>query len=104
MNLPGLIDDIRDEINLNNGPITEFELQLFKSGYLDKHRIRYESHGYSDRNERIFLVKDGFPRIIEKDLKNGVGDVHYSINLSSCLPFEVNKAEFTQNLKSDTYD
>jgi len=102
--LPGLIDTIRSEINLNNGPIAEFELQLFKSGYLDKHRTKYESHGYSDRNERIFLVKDGFPRIIEKDLKNGVGDVKYSINLSSCLPFEVNEAEFDQNLKSGTYD
>ena len=39
--LPGIVDEIRKMISLKNGPVYEFEIQLFKSGYIDKHRTKY---------------------------------------------------------------
>jgi hypothetical protein len=92
--LPAIIDQIRNQIEIKNGPVNEFEVQLFAAGYIDKHRIKYENRGYTDRDIHIFLVKNQFPCIVERDLKNGVGDVHYTIDLSSCVSFEVNETDF----------
>jgi hypothetical protein len=97
--LPGIIDKIREIICSQSGPLQEFEIQLFKAGYLDNNRPMYEKRGYSDRGIHIFRVNDKFPRIIESDLKNGIGDVHYSINLSACIPFVISREEFTLYLE-----
>jgi hypothetical protein len=99
--LAGIIDQIRNEIDLHKGPVHEFEEQLFKAGYLDKYRFKYEASGYTDRAISIFLVRENFPRIVEKDLKSGVGDVQYSIDLSSCVPFKVNETDFLSDLSGD---
>jgi hypothetical protein len=102
--LPAIIDQIRNQIALQKGPVHEFEMQLFKAGYIDKQRIKYDSRGYVDRDIHIFLVKNEFPRIIENDLRNGVGDVHYTIDLSSCIPFRVSEADFLSGLGRDLCD
>jgi len=92
--LPGIIDEIRKIIELKNGPAYEFETQLFKAGYIDKHRTKYLKPGYHDREIQIFRVDEDFPRIIERDLKAGVGDVKYSIDLSICRKFRVSEEDF----------
>jgi len=97
--LPGIINHIRELIFSQNGPIHEFETQLFKAGYLDKHREKYEKKGYVDRDNHFFRVNDRFPRIIEDDLKSGVGDVHYTLDVSACMPFSVHREEFFSDLK-----
>jgi len=102
--LPEVIDQIRNLINEHKGPVHEFEIQLFNAGYIDKHRAKYETRGYIDRDIHIFLVKSHFPRIIESDLKNGVGDVHYSIDLSSCIPYGVSETDFLSDFGGDTID
>ena len=99
--LPAIIDQIRSQIDLQKGPRHEFETLLFKAGYIDKHRTKYEIRGYADREINIFQVKNQFPRVVEKDLKNGVGDIHYSIDLSSCKPFGVNEKDFLSDFGGD---
>ncbi|GLI45743.1 PD-(D/E)XK motif protein [Methanoculleus bourgensis] len=84
--LPGIIDKIRDELE-GSGIRTLFENLLFLAGYLDEHRQIYERNGYADRSSQIFLVREGFPRIIEQDLVCGIGDVQYTVSLSACAPF-----------------
>lgn len=102
--LPGIIDNIRKEIELKNGPSDEFENQLFKAGYIEKHRTKYQKTGYSDRGIQIFRVDNRFPRIVENDLKPGVGDVHYSIDLSVCKQFEEREGDFISKLEQLTND
>lgn len=97
--LPGIVDSIRKMISLKNGPSAEFETQLFNAGYLDKHRIRYCKTGYRDRDIQIFRVDENFPRIIETDLKPGVGDVHYSIDLAVCWRFRMSQEDFLSELE-----
>ena len=53
---------------------------LFDSGYLDEQAERYASTGYNILQELFFRVSEGFPRIIERDLPEGVGDLNYSVN------------------------
>lgn len=92
--LPELIAAIRKELSEDPESLEHFNDLLFIAGYLDEHREKYDDVGYSIRNEQIFHVKENFPRITEKDLMDGVGDVRYSISLSSCTPFIISDEEF----------
>jgi hypothetical protein len=96
--LPFIIDELRQIIYSQCGPVSEFENHLFRAGYLEDHREKYMNRGYVDRSVNIFLVCDNFPRIIEKDLKNGVGDVSYTIDVSACTSFRENEEKFLSEL------
>lgn len=61
---------------------TQFRSKLLQAGYFNHHRQLYENTGYQIRQEDYYLVNNEFPRIEEKDIRSGVGDVKYSIILS----------------------
>ncbi len=63
-------------------------LELY--GYEANDESMYSDVGFSLRSFRAFLVEDGFPRIISRDLPSGIGDVRYSVSTASCSPFLVN--------------
>lgn len=85
--LPKLIEHIRDFIKGDAEARGYFEDALFQVGYIDSHRKMYDSFGYEIREENLFVVKDEFPRILEKELRSGVGDVTYSVNVAECKHF-----------------
>jgi Putative PD-(D/E)XK family member, (DUF4420) len=62
-------------------------------GYLDVHVTRYEKIGYIIREHNYFKVEAGFPRIIESDLRNGIGDVRYTISVAECKRFSIIESE-----------
>ena len=85
--LPDLVAEIRKRLQ----PQTvrdQFDDRLFDAGYLDAQAGQYRI-GYTVRGAGIFIVRDGFPRIIEADCAEGVGDVEYSIAVSALAPFAV---------------
>ena len=92
--LPGIIDNIRDMLSRDPVNSALFEDLLILAGYLDEHRDRYEDTGYADRSGQIFHIIEGFPRITERDLVSGVGDVQYSVSLSACAAFVVDDETF----------
>lgn len=57
------------------------------------HAARYVNTGYVIRETNFFNVVKGFPRIVEDDLRKGVGDVSYSISVAECQHFAVSAAE-----------
>lgn len=71
----------------------ELENLLFEVGYLDIHIARYENIGYTIREHNYFKVGADFPKIIESDLRNGVGDVRYTISVAECKRFSVLESE-----------
>lgn len=87
--LPDIINSIR--ILVGNDPVAKEELEtlLFEVGYLDIHTPRYEEIGYTQREVNYFKVEGDFPRIIETDLRNGVGDVRYTISVAECKRFSL---------------
>lgn len=94
-NLVNLIEDIRSLISQSPPARQGFEEALRNGGYLDFHSPQYVKTGYSIRQSNVFRVGVGFPRIIESDLPNGVGDVQYSISVAECMHFSVPESEMT---------
>ena len=85
---------VGDDINA----IHRFKAKLLEAGYFDHHRSLYGSNGYIIKQDKFYLVKDAFPRIQENEIRNGVGDVKYSIVLSACKEYEYPENSVFANL------
>jgi hypothetical protein len=77
------------------------EDRLVQSGYLDSHQPFYRRTGYLVRATKMFAVRDGFPRITETELDEGIGGVRYSLALAACSAFEIPGSSFETLLGPD---
>jgi hypothetical protein len=84
-----LVELVRRARDLVAGGSHDFEERLRLAGYLDVHASRYEGTGYVVKSSDFFRVGDGFPRILERELRPGVGNVEYTISVGACAPFKV---------------
>lgn len=82
-----LVDSIRLLLHDDYYSLSKFNCKLVEAGYFENHRTYYFDKGYIIRNEKYYKVEKDFPRIEEKDIRNGVGDVKYSIITSQCLDY-----------------
>jgi hypothetical protein len=98
--LPQMVAALRSLLADGSTARTQFEDALIEVGYLDAHAPRYAATGYSIRQENLFRVREGFPRLIESDLPVGVGDVTYSISVAECQHFTVAFASLDEFLLS----
>jgi Putative PD-(D/E)XK family member, (DUF4420) len=85
--LPDLVAETRKALQ-DPASADIFEDRLFTAGYLDAQAVQYRT-GYTVREAAIFLVGEGFPRLVEADCPAGVGDVAYSVAVSALTPFAV---------------
>lgn len=87
--LPQMIDATRAVI-IDSAADVEFEFleRLAQTGYVAEHDERYATVGYSVRRSRVFEVAEGFPRLMVRDIPEGVGGVTYTIDVSAMNPFE----------------
>lgn len=92
--LPALVADVRAALGQNAEARDLFEDLLLDAGYLDSNAHLYASVAYAVRAEQAFAVRDGFPCLTESSLPPGVGDLSYSVVISSCMPFMIEDAEF----------
>lgn len=97
--LPEMITSVRSIVASDAIASDELENCLFEVGYLDIHATRYENIGYTVREHNYFKVRDDFPRIIESDLRNGVGEVCYTISVSECKRFSIPESEMSTLIK-----
>lgn len=85
--LPALIREIcaiiQDPIS-----IFRFQVKLAKYGYNETLANKYTT-GFSISEMRFFEVKEGFPRLLQADLPNGVGEIKYSVVVAACTPYEI---------------
>jgi Putative PD-(D/E)XK family member, (DUF4420) len=91
--LPEMIANVRSLVADDMLAKDELENCLFEVGYLDLHASQYEEIGYLIREHNYFKVENDFPRIIESDLRNGVGDVRYTISVAECKRFSISESE-----------
>ncbi len=86
--LPTLIQEI--SARLQNDPISlfKFKVKLAKSGYDETITNKY-TMGFSIVNVKSYEVADGFPRLLQRDLPEGVGDLKYSVVAAACSNFEL---------------
>ncbi|MFE9532624.1 PD-(D/E)XK motif protein [Streptomyces sp. NPDC006691] len=59
-----------------------FDGLLVQVGYLPGHHDLYEEPRYTLRELRFWHVREGFPRLVESDLPEGVGDCTYHVSTS----------------------
>lgn len=91
--LPQAVNATR-ELILSDAPDQAFRFAslLIDYGFLDQQAALYEHTGYAVRAVRSFVVRDGFPLLIETDVPDGVGDVTYAIAMSAISEFELTPA------------
>lgn len=95
-----IVDSISEILASDFTALTRFKNKLLVGGYFDHHRQLYENAGYFIRGETFYRVENDFPRIEEKDIRNGVGGVKYSIISSGCSDFIVQEQEVFQTINS----
>ena len=78
--------------------LNRFKFKLFEGGYFEQHSNLYSSIGYFVRNDTFYKVENDFPRIMENEIRSGVGDVKYSIILSQCGSYSQPEQAVFENL------
>ena len=88
LTLPALIRKIYKQIHDDPIATFQFQIKLAKYGYNEALAEKY-TVGFSVSEVTFFEVLDGFPRLLNKDLPTGVGDLKYSVVVAACIPFEI---------------
>ncbi len=78
--LNSIVDTIRNQIAGSARSV--FEDLLLRAGYLPAQRRMYDEPRYTRRTNHVWQVAGDFPRIVEIDLRSGVGDCRYRITIS----------------------
>ena len=91
--LPALVDALRAALG-DTAARGRFEENLLMAGFIDAHRDRYDHTAYTVRQASVFHVRDDFPRLVEAGLPSGVGNVRYSVAVSECARFAVDRESF----------
>lgn len=86
--LPGLVKEIYTAIQNDPYATFQFKIKLTKYGYNEIHEDKYTT-AFSLFETKFFEVLEGFPRLLQENLPDGVGDLKYSVVVSACTPFEI---------------
>ncbi len=93
--LPEVVSSIRTLLVDEPDALNIFQHNLLQIGYFDSQKELYMETGYAIRKEYLFKVENDFPRLTEKDIPVGVGDIKYSIDISSCMSYQFSFDELT---------
>lgn len=93
-----IVDAVTEILTTDFTALSQFRNKLIEAGFFDYHRKFYTDIGYFIRQEVFYKVENSFPRIEEKDIRNGIGDVKYSIIVSQCSDYIRTDNEVFKNL------
>jgi len=99
--LPEAIDRLRSALGAS---AEQVDGVLIEAGYIEAQRALYESPRYSIRSLRFFRVADGFPRLLESEIPNGVEAVSFSVALAACADFASSEREVLSTLSPEAFD
>lgn len=97
--LNDIAESVAEILLSNSSALSLYKSKLLEGGYFQHHKSLYETTGYSIRQEQFYEVKNDFPRIEEKDIRGGVGDVKYTIIISQCAEFAVTEEHIFQTIQ-----
>lgn len=90
--LPSLVNDLRGQLGSDPVALDAFHRKLAEYGYSPAQSLKY-SRGYRVQAERLYEVREGFPRLTRSSfpagLPAGVDDVQYSVDMAACESFLV---------------
>ncbi len=85
--LPQIIVSIFEILQSDTISLNRFKAKLYEVGYFEQQEDLYNNIGYHIRQDTFYKVEGEFPRLQENELRNGVGDVKYSIIVSQCQQY-----------------
>jgi len=89
LSLKQLVDSIRHEIS-NPELIDVFDDRLMEIKYTD--HPEYDKQNFTVTHPEFFKVNETFPRITSDEIRQGVCNVRYGVELAACLPFRSDPA------------
>lgn len=93
-----IVDAVSEILSSDFSSLNRFRNKLLEAGYFEQHKQLYSNAGYFTRQDVFYKVENEFPRIEESDIRNGVGDVKYSIVVSQCSDFIRTEEQVFQTL------
>ena len=97
--LPDLVELLRQRVKADAAAHQlQFEENLLRSGYRDKHTDAYSRRSYTPRFCDQYAVKGGFPRLEETDIPSGVLGVTYEVSLIGCEKFKTDYDEVVKRI------
>jgi hypothetical protein len=93
-----MVDSVSMLLDSDSSALNKFNSKLLAAGYFNHHRELYNDTGYLIRQENYYKVEHDFPRIEELDVRQGVGDVKYSIIVSGCKDYLISENLATEKL------
>lgn len=84
MSLNDLVHEIESQFN-DNLVLEEFQEKLAKAGYVELYE--YDSPKFVVSEERTYVVKKNFPKLVRSELPHGITKVRYDIDLESIRAF-----------------
>ena len=100
--LPELVSCIRELLASEHNMLQHFNVKVQKYGDWDE--AEHYTTGYFIREEFVFSVEDGCPRIVKNDLLSGVADLSYTVSIAQCGPFAIEKTKVFSLLKGGAVD
>ena len=87
--LPVAVGRVRGLVVADPVASAGFDDLLAMSGYLDVHAPLYQDRRWLCSATQYYRVAEGFPRLTEANLPEGVGDIRYSISADDLGVYEV---------------
>lgn len=82
LTLPGYVNSVRHLLINDPATLVRFEELLVMTGYSDEQFSSRTTDAYSIEENRLYAVREGFPRIVANKIPVGVSHVSYDISLS----------------------
>ncbi len=82
--LNDIVDSVIEILRTDIQALNKFKGKIYEAGYFELQRDLYNTTGYIIRGDIFYKVENDFPRIQEHEIRQGVGDVKYSVILSGC--------------------
>lgn len=98
--LPEKVRKLRIILSDSASALSTFNENLLIAGYYDENSSLYLNRCYKIRGEHYYRIGDKFPRIKENEIRSGVCEVNYAINLSAFSDYCVTENELFNTLMS----
>ncbi|MFD9735656.1 PD-(D/E)XK motif protein [Umezawaea sp. NPDC059074] len=93
------VDAVREQLS-DPGARADFDSRLVRSGYLHSQKDLYASPTYTVREMRLWEVEEGFPRLVESQLPEGVHDCSYTITVTRLQQFKIPQSRLGEVVRS----
>lgn len=94
-----LVNDLADGLSSSEPDAADkLFASLAETGY--HHSTDYDDEHFSVTGNRCYVVHGDFPRVTNNELRPGVADIRYSIELDKCASFRINAKDFGAILRS----